>query len=127
MPARRPVDRPVWLREKLAPVSLVQIRAWFRPKAWKKVGSVRVEHGGNFCTVKIVRLPDTHAFGGTRSWLACPRCGGFVQTIGYNSEAGFWACSRLECVGGWRGRHIPVAGLPNDDDAVGSTGALDCR
>jgi hypothetical protein len=99
---RRP-HRQVWYRDDLARVSIAQLRARFTPGRFRGLSTVQLEHAGHLVEVRIIQHPCPAAYGGTRRWLLCPRCGGRAQTVGCHPELG-WACPAPACVGGWRGR-----------------------
>lgn len=102
-PRPRRSRRQVWYRSDLVRVSIAGIRSRFTPQRFRLLSTVQLEHAGHLVEVRIIQHPCPAAYGGTRRWLLCPRCGSRAQTVGCHPELG-WACPALTCVGGWKGR-----------------------
>jgi hypothetical protein len=95
-------------RDEVLRLTLPAIRAMMRPRDFRTRSVVEVEAGGVRATVRLVREPAATAFGGRRTWCACPRCGRKTVVLGVVQVAGrsdpVWACARRDC-GAWRSRN----------------------
>lgn len=94
-------------RDEVARVSLAAMRTAYRPRDFAKLDCLRLDAAGVSTTVRIVREPAPGAFGGTRRWCLCPRCGRRTSVVGLVTGDGsaepVWACARGDC-GAWKSR-----------------------
>jgi hypothetical protein len=94
-------------RDETLRVSLPMIRANYTPKDFRQRREVVLEAAGVSATVKIIREPSSTSFGGTRRWMACPKCGRRTHVVGLVTVNRLvdptWCCSRRDC-GAWRSR-----------------------
>ena len=93
---------PQWRRPEIFRISMAQVRGWFKPKTFRVVEFVRLEHAGHVVDVELIKEDCPTAFGGRRRYFRCPRCGGRAQVLGCDRVEG-WACPANRCVHGWRG------------------------
>lgn len=103
-------------RDSTVRVTLPQIRAHYAPRDFRQREQVTLEAAGVRVLVKLVHEASPGAHGGSRVWMACPRCSRRTQTVGLvpEFETGqlAWACARNDC-GAWRSRKRPsLAALP---------------
>ena len=92
-------------RDRVLRVGLPQLKAKWKPRIFKTLRTVRLEHAGFAADVKLVRRTITGIPSGWRRYLQCPRCGALGDVVGcvppgHGVEPG-WACPKCAR---WRGR-----------------------
>jgi len=97
-----PWTGPQWRRDQILRLSMAQVRGQFKPRAFRDLNVVHLEHGGHAVDVALVEEECRTAHGGRRRWFRCPRCSGRAQVLGCHAVEG-WACPAKQCVRGWRG------------------------
>ena len=94
-------------RDLVPRVTMKQIQAQHPPRIWRHLGSVELEAHGVTASVEIIQVPSTGAYGGTRRYLRCPRCGELTWSLGLaptgEPAVPAWSCARRNC-GSWRSR-----------------------
>lgn len=94
-------------RDQVVRVSMAAMRAAYRPRDYAKLDTLALDAAGISTTVRIVKEPSAGAFGGTRRWAVCPRCGKRTSVIGLvvrdEGATPVWSCARANC-GAWKSR-----------------------
>lgn len=93
---------PQWRRAEIFRISMAQVRASFKPRFFRTLERVHLEHAGHAVDVELVEEVCHTAFGGRRRYFRCPRCRCRAQVLGCHPTEG-WGCPAIACVRGWRG------------------------
>ena len=101
-PAASTWTGPQWRRDRIFRISMAQLRRDFKPRAFRELQLVRLEHAGHTVHIELVEEGCPTAHGGRRRYFRCPRCSGRAQVLGCHAIEG-WACPAKRCVRGWRG------------------------
>lgn len=88
-------------RDAITRVSIAQLRAQFKPRAFRALTSVRLDVGGMVMDATLVDDAGAGFVKGARRWFECPRCRRRVNVLGAVNGVG-WVC--LRC-GRWRSRN----------------------
>ena len=87
-------------RDDVPRVSIAQIRTRFLPRVFRQLDRVEIEHAGDSCVVKVVRMAGHGTVKSVRR-LTCPCCERPAVVLGHVARLG-WACKGC---GGWRSRN----------------------
>ena len=88
-------------RDAVTRVSIAQLRAQFKPRAFRTLTSVRLDVGGVVMDAMLVNDVGAGFVKGLRRWFVCPRCQRRANVLGMVASLG-WVCPRC---GGWRSRN----------------------
>lgn len=88
-------------RDAVTRVSIAQLRAQFKPRAFRALATVRIDVGGAVMEAKLVDDVGVGFVKGTRRWFECPRCNRRVNVLGIVEGVG-WVCPKCD---GWRSRN----------------------
>ena len=78
-------------RDAVTRVSIAQLRAQFKPRAFRALATVRIDVGGAVMEAKLVDDVGVGFVKGTRRWFECPRCQRRVNVLGIVEGVG-WVC-----------------------------------